>query len=339
MSSRKHSSTGARAVTVAQFLVEELGWIFRRQPEEDFGIDAHIEVVAKGEPTGRLVAAQIKGGTSYFKTAKNGGHVFYIDEDHFEYWSNFSLPVIIVLVDIAGKKAYWQHVTADNVGKTPKGWKIFVPTANQLVQAATDELLAVGDVSEPVKRLTELTLARTWMRFLAEGKRLFVEVEEWVNKSSGRGALRLILQDDDSEEEAQVLTWPIMFLGGTSFEAAVRNFFPWASVDVDEELYDETETERWIVENGMWDSEEGRYLYDHVALEEHMENRREYAHYAEVGPYQDDGEVAKYRLELTLNDIGRGFLAVANFLYEAAIIVRPAVPGGVPTRGPRKKRR
>src|SRR5207253_1099337 len=74
----KHSATGPRGVTVAQLLVEELGWIFRRQPESDFGIDAHIEIVAAGKPTGRLVAAQIKGGSSYFETTTDVGYVFYI---------------------------------------------------------------------------------------------------------------------------------------------------------------------------------------------------------------------------------------------------------------------
>jgi Domain of unknown function (DUF4365) len=33
---------------------EQLGWIFREQPIEDWGIDAQIEVVDESGPTGRL---------------------------------------------------------------------------------------------------------------------------------------------------------------------------------------------------------------------------------------------------------------------------------------------
>jgi hypothetical protein len=157
-------------------------------------------------------------------------------------------------------------------------------------------------------------------------------MNEWVNKTSGRGDLRLIVQDDESEEEDHVLVWPLMFLGSLSFEQAVRDFFPWADVDVDEELYDEAETERWIEDNGFYDSEDGVWMYDHTHLAEHMEARREYSHHSEIGPYDDDGEVAKYRLELTLNAVGRGFLAVAGYVFESHITVRPATPNGVPLR-------
>jgi len=329
--SPKHSSTGSRGVTVAQLLVEELDWIFRRQPEADFGIDAHIEIVAAGKPTGRLVATQIKGGKSYLKTTTEVGYVFYIDDDHLQYWVNFSLPVIIVLVDVVQRKAYWQHVTTPNVSKAEKRWKIVVPFANELNTSETDALLAIGDVPEPVRRFTELTLARAWMRYLAEGKRLFVEMSEWINKTSGRGDLKLVVRDDDSDTEEHALTWPIMFLGGLSFEQAVRDFFPWADVAEDEETYEEAVSERWVEDNGFWDAEAGEYVYDYTHLAEYLERRREYAHYSDIEPYNDDGEVAKFRLELQLNVIGRGFLSVADYVFDSPIVVRPATPGGVPT--------
>ena len=319
-------------------LVGELEWVFRRQPEQDVGIDAHIEIVIKKNATGRLVAAQIKGGASYLERTTADGYVFYIDREHYTYWMNFSLPVVLILVDVDGRRAWWQHVSHETVERTKTQWKIVVPFANTLDASATKAFMAIGDVSEPVKRFTELTLARPWMRALDEGKRIFVELEEWVNKSSGRGALRLVVLDDDTGKEEQALTWPVMFLASMSFEQAVRDFFPWASVDVDEELYDEAEEERWIEDNGMWDSEDGVYHYDSTHLAEHMELRREFSQYAEISPYEDNGEVAKYRLELTLNDIGRGFLAVANYLYEAEIAVRPATPDGVPQRGRRRPR-
>ena len=45
----------------------EMRWLFRRQLESDFGIDAQVEVVEDGRPTGQLVAIQIKSGASFFR--------------------------------------------------------------------------------------------------------------------------------------------------------------------------------------------------------------------------------------------------------------------------------
>ncbi|WP_419503868.1 DUF4365 domain-containing protein [Lentzea aerocolonigenes] len=38
---------------------DELGWLFREQPTEDYGIDAHVEVVDGEDVRGRLLALQI----------------------------------------------------------------------------------------------------------------------------------------------------------------------------------------------------------------------------------------------------------------------------------------
>lgn len=50
----------------AQAVEDELKWVFREQPTDDFGIDAHIEVIHQNVATGRLLALQIKGGESWF---------------------------------------------------------------------------------------------------------------------------------------------------------------------------------------------------------------------------------------------------------------------------------
>jgi hypothetical protein len=41
--SRTYDATKARAVSVASLRIRELRWIFRRQLEQDFGIDAQEE--------------------------------------------------------------------------------------------------------------------------------------------------------------------------------------------------------------------------------------------------------------------------------------------------------
>ena len=43
-----------------------MGWLFREQLTHDHGIDAQVEIVKDGQPTGDLIAIQIKSGTSFF---------------------------------------------------------------------------------------------------------------------------------------------------------------------------------------------------------------------------------------------------------------------------------
>jgi hypothetical protein len=44
----------------------ELQWIFRGLKESDFGIDGQVEPVLGGQPSGRVLAVQIKAGPSWF---------------------------------------------------------------------------------------------------------------------------------------------------------------------------------------------------------------------------------------------------------------------------------
>jgi hypothetical protein len=49
-----------------KIFVGDFKWIFREQPIVDMGINAHIEIVDDGNPSGKLIALQIKTGESYF---------------------------------------------------------------------------------------------------------------------------------------------------------------------------------------------------------------------------------------------------------------------------------
>lgn len=48
-------------------IFEEMGFVFREQPIEDYGIDAIIEERTTGYLSGKLIAVQIKSGESSFK--------------------------------------------------------------------------------------------------------------------------------------------------------------------------------------------------------------------------------------------------------------------------------
>ena len=132
MKANSKSRTARIGVAGTNLLFEKLGWIFREQPIEDYGIDAHVEVVESNTATGKLIALQIKSGKSWFKQKTPDGFVFYVNTEHLEYWQEHSLPVMVVLYDNEEEIAYWQAVNSSNVQKTNKGWKLIIPFEQQI---------------------------------------------------------------------------------------------------------------------------------------------------------------------------------------------------------------
>ena len=108
-------------------IIHKMGWLFREQPISDYGIDAHIEQMIDGRPTGRLLAAQIKCGQSWFEETDENGYVYRGDPNHLDYWSSHSLPVIIVLFDQDKNQAFWVPVEKSRIITLSSGWKITVP--------------------------------------------------------------------------------------------------------------------------------------------------------------------------------------------------------------------
>lgn len=51
---------------IGELVNKQLGWIFREQPTDDYGIDAIIETAGDDRPTGQMIGVQIKTGKRYF---------------------------------------------------------------------------------------------------------------------------------------------------------------------------------------------------------------------------------------------------------------------------------
>src|SRR5260370_28915451 len=63
------------------------GWAFRSQYVKDYGIDAHTEPFdGPHQPSGRLLALQIKSGDSYFREEADGGWWYRGENKHLRYW-------------------------------------------------------------------------------------------------------------------------------------------------------------------------------------------------------------------------------------------------------------
>lgn len=106
------------------------------------GIDAHIETVNNGVPTGQLLALQIKTGSSHFRDVGDA-LVYYGTNVHIDYWNGHSLPVLLVahLPDI--NATYWVHASPPHVSPTNSAWKISIPKSNRLCEASAPQLLDI----------------------------------------------------------------------------------------------------------------------------------------------------------------------------------------------------
>ena len=80
-------------------------------------------------------------------------------------------------------------------------------------------------------------------------------VEEWTNKSSGRGSLALKARTADGEERL-VQDWPFVMFPGWPYEFVFRQLFPWADLSVDDEFYDDHDERAFDNECGVWDGED-----------------------------------------------------------------------------------
>jgi Domain of unknown function (DUF4365) len=126
-------------LAVAKIVYDELRWVFREQ-EQDFGIDAHIEVVADYVATGKLIAVQIKSGKSYFAEEDSAGIVFRGKPEHLDYWLKHDLPVIVILYEPETGNAFWQSVTTETITRTIEGWKMSIPREQKFGVAQTSRL-------------------------------------------------------------------------------------------------------------------------------------------------------------------------------------------------------
>jgi hypothetical protein len=139
----KTEDAGVLAVRKAAL---EAGVISREQPTHDVGVDIHFEFTdSRGDATGRLLAIQVKTGSSYFANATDGGWWFYIDKRHENYWLGHSLPVILALHDERDGNTYWVQVEAETIERTKTGGsKILVPSSRVLDKSAFERISALA---------------------------------------------------------------------------------------------------------------------------------------------------------------------------------------------------
>jgi hypothetical protein len=304
-------------LAVGKLVEGKLGWIYREQPTCDHGVDAHIEICDEdGKPTGRLLALQIKCGPRYLKEQTPDAYIYRGKTRHLEYWQGHALPVVLILYDDTKDVAYWNVIDPSTVERTERGWKTELPFHNTLGPEAEERLRAMAEGTPYQRRLSALVLAKPWMEMVAAGEAVRLEVQQWVNKSSGRGSLRLFLQEDLERRTSRAKTiqeWPFVMFPGLQYRDAMRWLFPWAELQVDLDFYEPYDEEKHDDACGIWDSEDGCYIMHDPEFSEWREGLSTFR------PYQvAAGEVAMYRFELSLNEVGRAFLLLDGYLNSGA---------------------
>jgi hypothetical protein len=287
---------------------EELGWLFRDQPTEDYGIDAQVEVVDEETVKGRLLALQIKSGKNWFKEPARDGWWFRPDVKHVQYWTNHSLPVVIVLYRPKTKRCHWQLINTASLERSKTdGWKVRVPESHVLTRQFAPNLRAAADGDPYLLRIRELRLARPWMQLLASGNRLVVDIEEWVNKLTGRGAISLGIDREDGNPPEKLAEWTVL-ARGPRYETQLPALFPWAEVGLHEETYDDADWDHYEIDCVRIDKEGDRIITE--SYEDWRDGRLSRG----LRPYAiKSDEVALWRLELSLNDLGMAFLRVDDY--------------------------
>lgn len=292
-----------QGVSKCSYLFAQNNFIFREQTISDYGIDALIETKEESSPTGKLIAVQIKSGDSFFKETDGENIVFRVDEKHRNYWINHSLPVIIVLYSPSLDECIWEVVNQQTLELCTKQWKIRIPKKQTISNSCYKLRELSRNMSEYEHRRASLVFAKEWMIQAHQYGSLILEVQEWVNKSSGRGRFILKTQTDNGNEKV-LFDRELFGFGLKQYEMVIQEMFPWAHIEIDREFY---ETNWGFDNNQNWD-----YYDEKCANTPHM--RCEIPNDG-IFPYRNGaGEVDFYRLLLSLNPLGEAFLKTECFL-------------------------
>jgi hypothetical protein len=293
-------------VSALDYFFSERGWLFREQTTHDYGIDAHVEIVENERPTGKLIALQIKAGASFFKEEVDRNYVYRTDDKHIAYWVGHSMPVIILLFNPDTKQAYWQHVSRQTVNNTGKGWKLFVPNVS-IFENPDKCLKALANLTQPepyIRRLNRLRIDRHWMDLIEQGHDVRIQFDDWINKSLPR--YQITISTDDENE-----SWPTLYAPGVGIEEMLNHFFPWADFSLDTQAHEEGAIGDWDAECYSWrDNETGKVYYSMTFSEWYKPPEDD------ITPVSENGETASYSLLLSLNQFGRSFLMIDDYLAD-----------------------
>lgn len=125
---------------------------------------------------------------------------------------------------------------------------------------------------------------------LAEEKNIIVEVREWINKTSGRGDF-IIITIDNTGVTKELFGNTVMGFVCRPYDEVLPEIFPWADLVLDKDYYESQGDQEYI-------------LYKKCES-------------PDIYPYRNTaGEVDWYQFRLVLNEVGKAFLTMDDFLSD-----------------------
>lgn len=290
---------------------ERNNWLFREQPVNDLGIDAHMECCDPSGEVKQLIALQIKSGESWFREKKENCIIFRdINERQYNYWITNSLPCIIVLYNPVDNSCIWQKLTVDTIKKTNggegKGYFVEVPINQKFLDDSSIKmLLEYSKLPEHVVNYNFLLSQKEFMQIIKNGGIVKLHSIEWVNKSSGRGDTELIVNNGNGETCYKYPYW----FPFTPYEEVFPRLFPWATFSIDEDFYQDYDESLWQELHCYYDKEDDEWINVGDTFREFRKKLPSIR-----GVPDGSGEVSRYNLILGLNELGESFLKVNEFV-------------------------
>lgn len=294
-------------------IAEQNGWMFREQPIDDVGIDAHMELT---EPTGeskQLLALQIKSGASWFKEEKGESFIFRdINERQYNYWTKNSLPCIVVLFNPDDETCIWEKLTTETIERTNdgqgKGFFVRVPKTQVFLDSrSSKKLISFTNLPQHITNYNFLLSQKKFMKIIQDGGQIKLHSTEWVNKSSGKGETELIVDDGKSIEKYSYPYW----FPFTPYTEVFPRLFPWADFSADESFFEESDIALWRELHCFYDEEDDEWLVVGDTFEEFQKKL------SPMRSLDHSGEIAEYMMVLRLNELGKAFLAVDGFVSQS----------------------
>ena len=258
-------------------------FIFREQISGVTGIDGHIEIYGSSSDPTRVLGVKV-----YSVDANNRKDVYVCSgsNDNLIYWFQHSIPVLIIAYDNKSGKMFWEHLREDNITVSKKEWSINVPKTQEFNE---DAVKIVFEIPSYSPNLCKLAVDRPWMDLIDIGNnRLFIIAEENINRPTRRGMLKINIADLTGEKQ-HIYDWPFFIDPDLPFVYRFQELFPWAEIIVDQDFYDDTDGKT-----------KGR-----VPL-------------CIIRPWMIEAEeIAHFRLEMRLNELGRSFLIADKYICSA----------------------
>lgn len=250
-----------------------------------------MEIYSPSSPADRVLGVQFLQSTP---TSENGagGYICGGNVAHLIYWFQHLIPVIAMTFREDTGTIYWQHVREDNIKVSESVWEVFIPESQQFTPKSELDFAKISVLSPYMARLA---VDAPWMEIINGGSsRLLLIAEENINRSQSVGHAQLCVADL-SGEKRDIYEWPFRVNPDMPFAFRLPELFPWADVSVDNAFYEA---------NGAQQSLEPMNA---------------------VRPWTvEANEIAHFRLELKLNELGSAFLLAENFIRRGEVPVRPS---------------